>query len=52
MYNASWTNVHGYIVQDWCHIPLLLNMQHVFFGYKVDSLTLLIMNYLITQRGL
>jgi hypothetical protein len=23
MDNASWTNVHGYIVQDWCQIPLL-----------------------------
>ncbi len=21
--NASWANVHGYIVQDWCRIPLL-----------------------------
>jgi hypothetical protein len=52
MYNASWANVHGYIVQDWCCIPLLLNVQHVFFGSKVDSLTLSIMNYLMTQGGL
>jgi hypothetical protein len=26
MDNASWTNVHGYIVQDWCHIFLLLSV--------------------------
>jgi hypothetical protein len=49
MYNASRANVHGSIVQDWCRIPLLLNVQHVFFGSKVDSVTLLIMNYLMTQ---
>jgi hypothetical protein len=27
MDNASWGNVHGYIVQDWCQIPVLLNVQ-------------------------
>jgi hypothetical protein len=37
--------MHGYIVQDhWCHIPFLLNVQHVFFRSTVDNMTLLIMN--------
>jgi len=44
--------VHGYIVQDWCRIPLLSNVKHVLFGSKVDSLILLIMNSLMTQGGL
>jgi hypothetical protein len=52
MDNASWANVHGYIVQDWRCIPLLLNVKHVFFKSKVDSLTLFIMNYLMKQKGL
>jgi hypothetical protein len=52
MDNASWASVHGYIVQDWCHIPLLLNVKHVLSGSKTNSLTLLIMNYLMTQGGL
>jgi hypothetical protein len=30
MDNVSWASVHGYIVQDWCCIPLLLNVKHVF----------------------
>jgi hypothetical protein len=38
MDNASWANVHSYIVQNWCHILLLLNVQHVVFGSKVDNL--------------
>jgi hypothetical protein len=49
MDNASWANVHGNIVQDQYHIPLLLNVQHVIFKYGlIDSLTLLIMNFLMT----
>ncbi len=48
MDNASWASVHGYIVQDWCHITLLLNVQHVVFGSGVNSLTFLIMNFLMT----
>jgi hypothetical protein len=32
MDNASCASVYGYIVQDWCRIPLMLNVQHVFFG--------------------
>jgi hypothetical protein len=52
MDNASWASVHRYIVQDWCHIPLLLKVKHVFFGSKTNSLNLLIMNFLMTQGGL
>jgi hypothetical protein len=48
MDNASWASVHGYIVQDWCHIPLLLNVQHVAFGFGANILTFLVMNFLMT----
>jgi hypothetical protein len=52
MNNPSWVSVHGFIVQDWCHLPLSLNVKHVFFKFKVNSLILLIMNFLMTQGGL
>jgi hypothetical protein len=39
MDNASWANVHGYIVQDWCQISLLLNVQQVFSRSRADNLT-------------
>jgi len=48
MDNASWASVHGYIVQDWCHITLLLNLQHVGFGSGVNNLTFFIMNFSMT----
>jgi hypothetical protein len=35
MDNASCPSVHGYIVQDQCHTPLMLNVQHVFLGSGV-----------------
>jgi hypothetical protein len=52
MNNPSWVSVHGYIVQDWCRIPLSLNVKHVLFRSRANSLTLFIMNFLITQGGL
>jgi hypothetical protein len=48
MDNVSWANVHGYIVQDWCQIPLLLNVQQMFFGSRGNSLILLVINSLMT----
>jgi len=52
MDNASWASVHSYVVQDWCGIPLLLNVQQVFSRSRVDNLTLPIMNSLMTQGSL
>jgi hypothetical protein len=52
MDNVSWADVYGYIVQDWCEIPLLLDVQQVFFGFNVNSLILLMMNSLMTQGDL
>jgi hypothetical protein len=52
MDNVSWVSVHGYIVQDWCYIPLSLSVKPVFFRSRANSLTLLIMNFLMTQGGL
>lgn len=48
MDNASCASVYGYVVQDWCWIPSL-NVQQMFFKLAYDSLTLLIMNSLMTQ---
>ncbi len=44
--------MHGYVVQDWCRFTLLLSVQQMFSGSKTSHLTLLIMNYLMTQDGL
>ncbi len=52
MDNASWASVHNYVVQDWCWIPLLLNVQRMFSRFKASSLTLLIMNSSMTQSDL
>jgi hypothetical protein len=51
MDNTSCTSVHGYVVQDWCRIPLL-NVQQMFSRFGDDSLTLLIMNSLMTQGAM
>jgi hypothetical protein len=48
MDNASWASVHGYIVQDECHIHLSLNVKHVPSRYGANNLTLLIMKFLMT----
>jgi hypothetical protein len=48
---ASWANVHAYIMQDWCQISLLLNVQHVIYGFRIDVLTMVIMIFLMTKRG-
>ncbi len=50
--NVSWASVCAYIVQHWCCIPLLLNVKDVLSRFEVDNLTLLIMNFLMTQGGL
>jgi hypothetical protein len=50
--NVSWASVCAYIVQHWCCIPLLLNVKDAFSKLEVDNLTLLIMNFLMTQSGL
>jgi hypothetical protein len=51
MDNASCTSLHGYVVQDWCQIPLL-NVQQMFSRSRDDSLTSLIMNFLMTQGAM
>jgi hypothetical protein len=49
---ASWASVHAYIMQEWCQISLLLNVQHVIYGFQIDVLTMVIMIYLMTKGGL
>ncbi len=51
---ASWASVHAYIMQDWCQcqISSLLNVQHVIYGFQIDVLTMVIMNFLMTKGAL
>jgi len=52
MDNASWAIMNCCFVQDYCYIPLLLNVKHVIYGFRVDNIILLITNFLMTQKGL
>lgn len=49
---ASWVSVHAYIMQNWCQISLLLNVQHVIYGFRIDVLTTVIMNFFMINGGL
>ncbi len=50
--NYSWSSVHGYYVQDWCCIPILLIVDHVVEGSNAQDLTKVITNILVSVNGL
>ncbi len=35
--SQSWILVHGYVVKDWCWIPILLIMEHIIDGVNLDT---------------
>ncbi len=36
--NQSWILVHGYVVKDWCWVPILLIVEHIIDGSNLDNL--------------
>ncbi len=50
--NQSWIFVHGYCVQDWCCIPILLTIDYVVEGSNAQNLTKVIMDILMVASGL
>jgi hypothetical protein len=50
--NHSWIYVHGYYVQDWCCIPILLVVDHVVEGSNAQDLTKVITDILVSINGL
>ncbi len=49
MDNGSWISIHTYIMQNWVKVPMLLSLQKVVDGARVDNLTIVIMEAL--QNG-
>jgi hypothetical protein len=49
--NQSWISIHYYVVQDWCHLPILIFSQQVIEGGGLDNLIEIIMGVLKKERG-
>jgi len=49
--NQSWISIHYYVVQDWCHLPILIFLQQVIEGGGLDNLIEIIMGVLKKERG-
>ena len=47
----SWICIHGYVVIDWKHVPVLLTLEKVVDGGTTDNLTLVIMRATKTFGG-
>lgn len=47
----SWICIHGYVVIDWKHVPILLTLEKVVDGGTTDNLTLVIMRATKTFGG-
>jgi hypothetical protein len=39
--NQSWISIHSYVVQNWCHILLLISFEHVIKRGRANNLRLL-----------
>lgn len=50
--NQSWLCIHGYVVQKWKRIPLLLCLLHLIDGCGVDNLTVVILEAVLHRGGL
>jgi hypothetical protein len=49
--NQSWISIHYYVVQDWCHLPILFFLEQVIEGRGLDNLTKVIMGVLKKKGG-
>jgi hypothetical protein len=50
--NQSSISIHGYCVQDWCHIFVLLLVEHIVEGSNAQKLTKVILAALINFGGM
>jgi hypothetical protein len=44
--NHTWIFVHGYCVQDWCRIFILVSIEHIFEGSNTENMMKVIMSSL------
>jgi hypothetical protein len=45
--NQRWSSIHGYVVQSWSKLPIILSFDHVVVGLNVDNLTQVLMQALM-----
>jgi hypothetical protein len=48
----SWISIHGYILENWQRMPILLNLDRVTNGVIVGNIYNVILQTLLIQRGL
>ncbi len=49
--NQSWISIHYYVVQDWCHLPILIFKIQVIEGGGSNNLTKVIMGVFKKEGG-
>jgi hypothetical protein len=49
--NQLWILIHFYVVQDWCHLPILIFLEQVIVGGGLDNLIKVIMGVLKKEGG-
>ncbi len=42
--NQSWVSIHCYVVQNWCHLHVLIFLEHVIRGKGFNNLTKVIID--------
>lgn len=43
--NQSWILVHGYVVKNWCWVPIMLIMEHIIDGSNLDNLAKVLLHF-------
>ncbi len=43
---GSWISIHVYVMQNWVRLPMMISLQKVVDGPRVDNLTIVIMEAL------
>jgi hypothetical protein len=49
--NQSWISIHYYVVQDWCHLPILIFLEQIIEGGGSNNLTKVIMVIFFKNGG-
>ncbi len=43
---GSWISIHAYVMQKWVRLPMMISLQKIVDGARVDNLTIVIMEVL------
>ncbi len=50
--NQSWIFVHGYVVDNWHRVPILLKLERIVDGGTFDNLITMIIHFLVIFGGM